>query len=83
MIWPFRKREPKAPTLTWEEFIQTLPEPPCHDRKDHYHWEIAANLPCPVCAANEKHRQDMEDEDRFARKIAERIAEVIHEKQSH
>lgn len=72
-MWPFKKKEP---VMSWSEYLDTLPEPMCKDKKEHYHWELNVGWNCPLCAGIEKQREKEADEDRLAKKIAKEIYEL-------
>lgn len=66
MKWPF-KRKPK---ISFEEWASTQPAAPCGYQNDHYFWEEIEGWPCPRCAAMEKSKLEVENENRLAEKIA-------------
>lgn len=72
-MWPFKKKEPK---MSWGEYLDTLPEPMCNEKWEHYHWTLNVGWSCPLCVGIEKQREKEADEDRLAKKIAKEIYEL-------
>ena len=74
-FWPFNRPEPRS----FDEFVATLDPAPCGKQREHYHWEISAGMPCPICTGIKRRKREMEAEDRMADKVAERIARRLKE----
>ncbi len=74
MIWPFKKRE----TISFEDYVQTLPMPECGNPVEHYTY-IYDGAHCMDCQLIEADKLEQAKEDRLAQKIAEQVVALIKE----
>lgn len=55
---------------------KVFPKSPCGYDEIHDYWTNHQGWSCPKCVAIERHKQEMRDEDRLARKIASNVVRM-------
>lgn len=72
-MWPFKKKD----SLSFDEYVGTLPTPECGDSKNHYYWEDVEGMSCPACSRLASDAEEIRDRNILADLIAEKVVEKL------
>lgn len=76
LLTAFTRSDHNPDTHSGENAVQGLPEAPCGNSEEHHYW-LGEGWSCPVCAKQQRLREEAAEEDRILRKLAKLIAEEM------
>lgn len=80
LLQAFTRSHPNPDTPSGENAVQGLPEAPCGNPEEHHYW-LGEGWSCPVCAKQQRLREEAAEEARILRKLAKLIAEEMRHEQ--